>query len=143
MTWLNPQGQDMTDGDWEGQVKCLGMRLAGDLINEIDDWGDPIVGDTLVVLINGGDEAVPFLMPHVNPGHGLELLIDTADDDASRPPLGGGAKYDLQGRSVALFRTVKDEIPRRRVTPLQADAIRKDPARPTPRLPGTFSSNPR
>ena len=136
ITWLTPGGTDMTDGDWAGQVKVLGMRLAGDLINEVDEWGDPIVGDTLIVLWNGHHESCPFTLPPTNPGHSLELLLDTADDDAVRPPLKGGESYDLQARSVALFRTITDVLPGQRVTPLQAEAIRKDP-RPPVKPPGT------
>lgn len=134
VSWLTPNGTDMTDGDWNGPVRAVGMRLAGDLINEVDDWGDPIVGDTLIVLWNAGDETCPFTMPPTNPGHSLELLLDTADDDAVKPPLKSGAKYDLQGRSLALFRTISDELPRQRVTSVQADAIRKE-ARSSVRIP--------
>ena len=38
ISFLNPSGQEMTDEDWNaGFTKCLGVRLAGDLI---DDQGD-------------------------------------------------------------------------------------------------------
>src|SRR5205823_5817820 len=37
ISWLEPSGGEMADGDWDvGFVKCLGVRLAGDLIGEVD-----------------------------------------------------------------------------------------------------------
>ena len=43
----------MSDEDWNaGFVKCLGVRLAGDLIDDVDERGEPIVGDTLLLLLN-------------------------------------------------------------------------------------------
>ena len=36
----------MSDEDWNaGFVKCLGVRLAGDLISDVDERGEPIVGE--------------------------------------------------------------------------------------------------
>ena len=32
-------------------ARCLGLRLAGDAIEEVDDMGEPIVGDTFLILL--------------------------------------------------------------------------------------------
>ena len=70
----------MTDEAWDaGFVKCLGVRLAGDLIGEVDERGEPIVGDTLLVLLNAHHEAIPFTLPAHAAGQDWELLLDTAD----------------------------------------------------------------
>ena len=48
LSWFEPNGNEMTDEAWNaGFVKCLGMRLAGDVIGEEDERGEPIIGDTL------------------------------------------------------------------------------------------------
>ena len=69
----------MSDEDWNaGFVQCLGMRLAGDLIGEENERGEPIVGETLLLLLNGHWEPIPFTLPptraraHLgtDPGHG-------------------------------------------------------------------------
>ena len=39
------------------------MRLAGDLIGEVDERGEPIVGDTLLMLLNAHHEPIPFTLP--------------------------------------------------------------------------------
>jgi isoamylase len=107
ITWLEPSGRDMSDDAWNAEfVKCLGVRLAGDLIAEIDEHGNPIVGDTLLVLFNAHYEEISFTLPVTNPGHCWEVLLDTAVD-ALAPPhvLSGSDSYVLPGRSTVLMRT--------------------------------------
>ena len=95
----------MTDDDWDaGFVQCLGMRLAGDLIGEVDERGEPIVGDTLLLLLNAHHEAIPFTLPRTLEGQGWEMLVDTAQPSApveSNPV----QPYLLGARSLAVFRT--------------------------------------
>ena len=79
------------------------MRLAGDVIGEVDERGEPIVGDTLLVLLNGHHEKIPFTLPETKPEHHWEWLLDTAEPAAS-PPLTGGQPYELEGRSFAVLR---------------------------------------
>ena len=62
-------GKDMSDEAWNaGFVKCLGVRLAGDLIGDVDERGEPIVGDTLLLLLNAHHEAIPFTLPATKAG---------------------------------------------------------------------------
>ena len=81
------------------------MRLAGDLIRETDTRGDPIAGDTLLVLLNADGRAVRFALPATNPEHVWELVFDTADDHKPHATVAGGAKYELIDHSLAVFRT--------------------------------------
>ena len=63
----------MTDEDWNrGYVKCLGMRLAGDLIGDVDERGEPIVDDTALILVNAHHEPIPFTLPETA-GTGLGM----------------------------------------------------------------------
>jgi glycogen operon protein len=126
VSWFSPTGKDMTDGDWGGHVRCLGMRLAGDLIGERDDRGEPILGDTMLVLMNAHHESLPFKLPTTNPGHTWELLFDTATDVEVRMSFTGGATYDLKDRSTAVFRTRTDDADGPALSPAEADALRKE-----------------
>ncbi len=106
ISFLEPSGQEMTDDAWNaGFVKCLGVRLAGDRIEDVDEEGDPIVGETLLILINGHFEPIAFTLPEHQKERHWELLFDTADPaaestfhDHESPP------HHLQGRSIAVFR---------------------------------------
>ena len=121
MTWFSPTGKDMTDNDWSGFVRCLGMRLAGDLIGEVDEEGDPIVGDTLLVLMNANHNSMRFTLPTANPYHRWERLFDTADDNAPPAIFDPFATYDLRDRSVALFRTYLELNDKPEVISVQAE----------------------
>src|SRR6266850_657971 len=62
LSWLQPDGAEMTDEEWHnGQSRCLGLQLAGDAIEEINDEGLPIRDDTFLILLNADDLALPFV----------------------------------------------------------------------------------
>jgi glycogen operon protein len=82
------------------------MRLAGDIMDDVDEHGDRIVGDTLLLLLNAHHEAIPFTLPPQLPEQCWELLVDTANMNAETEYLEGGQQYLLQGRSLVLLRTV-------------------------------------
>ena len=39
LAWFRPDGEEMTDEDWNVFTRCLGLRLAGDAIDEVDADG--------------------------------------------------------------------------------------------------------
>jgi glycogen operon protein len=105
ISWLAPTGQEMTDEAWNaGFVRCLGVRLAGDQIGELNESGERIVGDSLVILLNAHHEAIPFTLPVLPGGKGWERLLDTA---APREPAvlrADDKPYTLEGRSLVVLR---------------------------------------
>jgi glycogen operon protein len=104
VNWFTPAGEDVTDGDWEADARRLGMRLAGDLMDETDEYGRPVSGDTLFVILNAGPP-VSFTLPPTDSKHRWELLVDTAHDHPPRVALGGGQAYPVEGHSLVLFVT--------------------------------------
>ena len=122
VSWFSPAGKDMTDKDWNASVRCLGMRLAGDLIGEVDEEGDLIVGDTLLVLMNADANTIPFTLPPANPYHKWELLLDTSNDDAKPDICDPCVVYNLRDRSLAVFRTYLELSDKPAVAVQQTDA---------------------
>lgn len=105
ISFLTPDGKEMTDEAWSaGLTKCLGMRLAGDIIGEMDERGRPIVGDTLLVLFNTHWEAQPFSLPLHQEGQAWELVLDTARPAAKPGAIDESIPYDLSDRSLAVLR---------------------------------------
>ena len=96
-------------------MQCLGVRLAGDMINEVDERGEPIKGDTLLLLLNAHWEEIPFTLPDTAGGDVWETLIDTAEPDRPLPVRVRPAReqFPLYGRSLALLRTVRPSRPGR------------------------------
>ena len=106
ISFLNPAGQEMTDEDWNaGSTKCMGVRLAGDLINDQDERGEPIAGDTLLLLLNAHHEPIPFTLPLTKIDQIWEQILDTADGAGTPTVLKGQEQYPLKDRSLVILRT--------------------------------------
>ena len=130
ISWFGPDGREMDDGGWQSpHVRALGMRLAGDLINELDERGQPIVGDTLLLLINAHWEEIPFKLPPARAEHVWETLVDTRDPEAPVRVLRPGATFPLFGRSLALLRTCLQQEAGQELTGVQAEALRREASR--------------
>jgi glycogen operon protein len=107
LSWLQPDGAEMTDEEWHnGQSRCLGLQLAGDAIEEIDDEGLPIRDDTFLILLNADDLALPFVLPNHQPHIEWEVVLDTRDWDLvpAERLYKGGEPYPLEGHTLAVLR---------------------------------------
>ena len=115
IAWLEPTGAEMTDRNWaRDSVRCLGVLLAGDAIDELDERGERSVGDTLLLLLNSGSEGVLFRLP----GHGAasavwERILDTRAPAAPPRLHRRGHRYDLGGRCLAVLRLARRSAPAR------------------------------
>jgi glycogen operon protein len=106
ISWYDPTGKEMTNAAWNAHfVRCLGVRLAGDMMDEVDENGDRVCGDTLLMLFNAHHERIPFSLPAAPPGQSWALVLDTAKDGACGPEWGPGVPYDLEGRSMVVLKT--------------------------------------
>jgi isoamylase len=105
ITWLAPTGKEMTDVDWNMPfVRCLGMLLIGDAITETDSRGQPIVGETLLVLFNAHHEPIPFKLPKMPRVKRWEALLDTAHPEIRPHQPVRITEYPLDARSVVVLR---------------------------------------
>ncbi|MCI0693086.1 glycogen debranching protein GlgX [candidate division KSB1 bacterium] len=106
--WLRPDGKEMTEEDWRNpSFRCIGLRLSGEAIEEVDERGNRIVDDTLLILLNAHHEPLPFVLPAFQLNMRWELLLDTREPTgrwAHRLMKGGDRPYGLEARSLALFR---------------------------------------
>ena len=103
----------MTDEAWNaGFVRSIGVRLVGDQIDEVDERGHRIVGDTMLLLLNAHGEAINFTLPKHGPHRSWERVFDTAEPWRAIGQLGGGKVYELQGRSMAVFRMPNERVRR-------------------------------
>jgi glycogen operon protein len=109
--FYKPDGRQMEDGEWrDGRVRCLGMLLNGQLMDEVDAQGQPLRDDVLLILLNAHHEPIPFAMPGVDGGPLWRPALDTARAGAAPPsPLKPGEPYTLQGRSLAVLCQPGDE----------------------------------
>jgi glycogen operon protein len=111
LAWFRPDGHEMTDEEWSNShSRCLGLRLSGDAIEEVDDLGEPIVGDTFLLLLNAHHEPVPFVLPAHEGRARWAPVLDTRDwgEEADPPLLRTGERYALAGRSLAVLRLTRN-----------------------------------
>jgi len=124
LTWFRPDGEEMTDAEWQdARLQALGLRLAGDAIDEQDERGNRIVGDTLLALLNAEANPVSFQLPRlVHRAHACwQVLFDTAAPEVDADRLhDGGAIIVLEARSVLLCKrhVIEDDPAKERKTPV-------------------------
>jgi isoamylase len=124
ISFFGPSGQEMSDEDWNaGFVKCLGVRLAGDLIGDENERGEPIVGETLLMLLNGHWEPISFALPATREGHIWDRILDTADPSEEPRDFEGGQEYPLQDRSFAVLAARQPQHKGHTATPEQLRAL--------------------
>ena len=111
LSWFRPDGKEMTDEDWnKGYVRCLGLRLSGDALEETDSKGRPLLDDTFLLLLNAHHEPLPFTLPAHRRGVRWQPVLDTVatiQDKKRVTLLKGGECYDLETRSIVLLRLRK------------------------------------
>ena len=108
LSWFRPDGKEMTDEDWNaGYARSLSLRLAGDAIIEKDEKGRPIVGDTLLILLNAHHAPLAFTLPAHKRGIRWSPLLDTAASEETEKAVTsfkGGERYKMDARSIAILR---------------------------------------
>ncbi|GAA2545095.1 glycogen debranching protein GlgX [Pseudonocardia hydrocarbonoxydans] len=94
IAWLRPDGQQMTDADWDSGTRSIGVFLNGKGIPERDDLGEQIVDDSFLLLINAHHQQVQFTVPDESYGRTWQVVVDTADpllaNARRRHPVPGG-----------------------------------------------------
>jgi len=108
--WLRPDGQEMTEEDWNASWgRCIGMLLGGEALNEVNENGEPVIDDTLLIAFNSHIEPVQFLIPQPSEGIKWEVLINTNRSDLATAysMVNGGKSIEISGRSVVALRQLK------------------------------------
>jgi len=104
--WLKPDGTEMTDQDWASpNAQCIGMGLLGDQIEENGDHGEPITGDSFLLLLNAEDAVVPFVLGARQRHVAWTLILDTSTPPETFKPgvYSHMANFPLQARSIAIL----------------------------------------
>jgi isoamylase len=95
----------MGDADWcDAGAHSLGMLINGEATDETDARGRPIEGDTLLLLLNGGDNPVQFRLPARDIGGRWEWLIETGTNHNAGVD---EESVHLQAHSLLLLRYVR------------------------------------
>ena len=104
LAWLSPDGTEVTDQQWNsGSLPCLGVRLNGEMVDEFDERGRRIVGETLLILLNSRGDDIDFLMPTHHPHERWVPIVDTSKNHPANIWLAESEPYFLKGRSLSVL----------------------------------------
>ncbi|HTX34034.1 MAG TPA: glycogen debranching protein GlgX, partial [Bryobacteraceae bacterium] len=109
ITWLRPDGQEMTPEEWhQGWIRCIGLRLSGRTLDDVNGVGEAIRDETFLILLNPHHEPIRFFMP-AGEGTAWEVMLDSAAPEREDKPLiAAGEAFELIPRSTALLREMRD-----------------------------------
>ena len=96
----------MDDDEWDHDfVRCLGVYLDGEGMDDHDGRGRPIRDDNFLLLINGHHEGVDFRLPVVRPGDEWHRVLDTHVEGGllAGARFQGGDTVFLESRSLAVL----------------------------------------
>ncbi len=64
IAWLRPDGIEMTPSDWQKPwIQALAMVLGGDAIPMVDERGERMLDDGVLILMNAHHEPIEFKLP--------------------------------------------------------------------------------
>ncbi|MEU6161259.1 glycogen debranching protein GlgX [Streptomyces sp. NPDC047130] len=106
LVWLLPDATEMADEDWHrSDAHAIGVFLNGDAIAERDSYGQRVVDDSFLLLLNSYWEPMTFRLPSAAYGERWTALIDTADpqgvpDEAEHK---AGTELVVESRSLVVL----------------------------------------
>jgi len=107
MAWFEPNGREMDDRTWgASSIHSLGVWLGGTELEEVDEEGNPIEGDTLFLMFNAHPDGINFVLPVLNTGGRWQRILDTGQLPWEKRYSPREKIYRLKGRSVAVFRLI-------------------------------------
>jgi len=105
LAWFRPDGTEMRPADWNKPfARSVAFLLGGDTIDTLNEVGERIAGDTLLVLLNADHEPVTYLLPDVDWGRAWEILVDTAGaTDSKRDMVDARGSIRVEARSMVIL----------------------------------------
>jgi isoamylase len=103
VTWVRSDGAEMAEEDWSDfERRTIGMLLSGRATDEVDERGRVSYGDTVLLLLNGGNRSRPWTLPRIEWPGLWEGLLNTAHATGARPVR--GQTINLTAHSAILLR---------------------------------------
>jgi glycogen operon protein len=79
LAWLRADGQEMTAAEWhDASNHVLGMLIRGEATDEVDERGRRLLGEAILLLVNGGARSKTFTLPTLDGVGGWAEIINTA-----------------------------------------------------------------
>jgi isoamylase len=87
VTWIRADGKEMADEDWrDPKADVLGMLIAGNATDEVNDRGHPVHDDTLLLILSNSDSDIAFELPELEHRGIWAELVNTARQELTLLP---------------------------------------------------------
>jgi glycogen operon protein len=102
VSWLHPSGHELTPEQWgDAGLHAFGMLIDGAATDEVDERGHAVRSDTLLLILNGGEQNVRFTLPAMEEKKIWVMMVDTARREL---PVVRDASVEVQAHSLMLLR---------------------------------------
>lgn len=110
--WIRPDGKEMTQDEWHaGWVRCIGLRLNGRTLDDVNSFGEAITDVTFLILFNPHHEQIKFFLPPPRHGFVWELSLDTRNSTIEKlKNIRPKKSYQLFERSFAVLREIAPAV---------------------------------
>ena len=79
VTWIRADAGELTEQDWrDPNATSLGMLINGSATDEVDDRGQPVVDDTLLLIVSNSQKDLVFRLPDLEHRGMWAELVNTA-----------------------------------------------------------------
>ena len=110
LAWLRPDGQPMSDDDWDqGFARAVGVFLNGAAIPTPDVYGGRIVDDSFLILFNASELDLTWSLPGEGRAAAWTVVCDTAEVLADGTVLAAAGVSTVPQRSVLVLQA--DPVP--------------------------------
>jgi glycogen operon protein len=106
--WLNTDGIDMNQEEWDTSfIRMMGMLLNGELMKEIDELGNSVQQEILLILVNSYWEPMNITLPFEGLSPEWEVMVDTELEHLSDSNKRIYSVYEVKARSLVLLKNIR------------------------------------
>ncbi len=109
IAWFTLDGERMTEESWgNGFIKTLGIFLNGQAIPNPNAKGEGVSDDSLYIVFNAYEDALPFTLPDRDWSPRWVRVLDTAGVwPETRRVSEAGAKIEVPGRGLVVLQSMQ------------------------------------
>jgi isoamylase len=109
IAWYTPDGQEMTEDDWEsGFGRSIAVYLNGEGIPDRDARGQRVTDDSFFLCFSAHDEAIDFRTPGEDYCAQWRMVIDTMTSDEPGTLVGPNERISVGPRALVVLQQVKE-----------------------------------
>ncbi len=102
--WFRPDGRRPNVEEWRGALRALGVFLNGAEIGERSARGEPLSGDSFLLLVNADRAPVRFKLPPARFGGSWRGELATTEIAGGDELLAAGARLELPALAIVVLR---------------------------------------